>query len=170
MAGAGDGPERAAGAGGVSERAAGVGDGLERAAGILAAARQQLAEYFAGRRRAFELPLDARGTEFDRSVWEALGAVAYGDTVTYGQLARSIGHPGAARAVGAALGRNPLAIVVPCHRVVAAGGGLGGFGGGLARKRLLLAGESGAPRHGAAGMPRVGIPRGCQDQSVTGRS
>lgn len=145
MASVGGMPERALGVGGVPERAAGVGDGFERASGILAAARQQLAEYFAGRRRAFELPLDVRGTEFDRSVWEALGAVAYGDTVTYGQLARSIGHPRAARAVGAALGRNPLAIVVPCHRVVAAGGGLGGFGGGLARKRLLLAGESGAP-------------------------
>jgi methylated-DNA-[protein]-cysteine S-methyltransferase len=174
---------RVVGAGGVLERAAGVGGGLERAAGtgtdaILGAARQQLAEYFAGRRRAFELPLDVRGTEFDRSVWEALGAVAYGDTVTYGQLARSIGHPRAARAVGAALGRNPLAIVVPCHRVVAAGGGLGGFGGGLARKRLLLAGEAGAPVAVPPACPasrscrhaRVAIPRGRQDQSVTGRS
>ena len=119
---------------------------------ILAAARRQLAEYFAGRRRAFELPLRVTGTEFDRSVWRALGTVAYGDTVTYGQLARAIGHPRAARAVGAALGRNPLAIVVPCHRVVAAGGRLGGFAGGLARKRLLLAGESRALRGGAAGV------------------
>ena len=109
---------------------------------VLAAARRQLTEYFAGRRRTFVLPLSVTGTEFQCRVWEALSEVAYGATVTYGQLARSIGKPGAARAVGAALGRNPLAVVVPCHRVVAAGGGLGGFAGGLARKRLLLEGES----------------------------
>jgi methylated-DNA-[protein]-cysteine S-methyltransferase len=109
---------------------------------VLAAARRQLTEYFAGRRRTFVLPLSVAGTEFERRVWEALSGVAYGATVTYGQLARSIGKPGAARAVGAALGRNPLAVVVPCHRVVATGGGLGGFAGGLARKRLLLEGES----------------------------
>lgn len=120
---------------------------------VLAAARQQLAEYFAGRRRAFELPLEVTGTEFERGVWEALGTVAYGDTVTYGRLAQAIGHPRAARAVGAALGRNPLAIVVPCHRVVAAGGRLGGFAGGLARKRLLLAGESRGLRSGAVDAP-----------------
>lgn len=111
---------------------------------VLAAARRQLTEYFAGRRRTFALPLSVTGTEFERRVWEALSGVAYGATVTYGQLARSIGKPGAARAVGAALGRNPLAVVVPCHRVVAAGGGLGGFAGGLARKRALLDGESSA--------------------------
>jgi len=109
---------------------------------VLAAARRQLTEYFAGRRRTFVLPLSVTGTEFECRVWEALSEVAYGATVTYGQLARSIGKPGAARAVGAALGRNPLAVVVPCHRGVATGGGLGGFAGGLARKRLLLEGES----------------------------
>jgi methylated-DNA-[protein]-cysteine S-methyltransferase len=109
---------------------------------VLAAARRQLTEYFAGRRRTFVLPLSVTGTEFERRVREALSGVAYGATVTYGQLARSVGKPGAARAVGAALGRNPLAVVVPCHRVVAAGGGLGGFAGGLARKRVLLEGES----------------------------
>jgi methylated-DNA-[protein]-cysteine S-methyltransferase len=109
---------------------------------VLAAARRQLDEYFAGRRRTFVLPLSVIGTEFECRVWEALSGVAYGATVTYGQLARSIGKPGAARAVGAALGRNPLAVVVPCHRVVANGGGLGGFAGGLARKRVLLDGES----------------------------
>ena len=124
---------------------------------VLAAARRQLTEYFAGRRRTFVevlgehfagrrrtfvLPLSVTGTEFERRVREALSGVAYGATVTYGQLARSIGKPGAARAVGAALGRNPLAVVVPCHRVVAAGGGLGGFAGGLVRKRVLLDGES----------------------------
>ena len=112
------------------------------AGAILAAARRQLDEYFAGRRRTFVLPLSVAGTEFDRRVWEALSGVAYGVTVTYGQLARSIGEPRAARAVGAALGRNPLAVVVPCHRVVAAAGGLGGFGGGPARKRWLLDGEA----------------------------
>ena len=111
---------------------------------VLADARRQLAEYFAGRRRTFVLPLSVTGTAFECRVWEALSGVAYGATVTYGQLARSIGKPGAARAVGAALGRNPLAVVVPCHRVVAAGGGLGGFAGGLARKRVLLDGESSA--------------------------
>jgi methylated-DNA-[protein]-cysteine S-methyltransferase len=120
------------------------------AADILAAARQQLDEYFVGRRRAFALPLSVTGAQFDRSVWEALGVVAYGDTVTYGQLARSIGHPQAARAVGAALGRNPLAIVVPCHRVVAAGGRLGGFAGGIARKRFLLDRESNVLFRGTA--------------------
>ena len=88
--------------------------------------------------------MSVTGTAFECRVWEALSGVAYGATVTYGQLARSIGKPGAARAVGAALGRNPLAVVVPCHRVVAAGGGLGGFAGGLARKRVLLDGESSA--------------------------
>jgi methylated-DNA-[protein]-cysteine S-methyltransferase len=111
---------------------------------VLAVARRQLDEYFVGRRRTFVLPLNASGTEFECRVWEALSGVAYGATVTYGQLARSIGKPGAARAVGAALGRNPLAVVVPCHRVVAAGGSLGGFAGGLVRKRVLLDGESSA--------------------------
>ena len=111
---------------------------------ILTAARRQLDEYFAGRRRTFVLPLSLAGTEFECRVWAALSEVGYGATVTYGQLARAIGEPRAARAVGTALGRNPLAVVLPCHRVVAAGGGLGGFAGGLARKRLLLDRESGA--------------------------
>jgi len=113
---------------------------------VLAAARRQLDEYFAGRRRTFVLPLRVTGTEFECRVWEALSAIAYGDTVTYGRLALTIGDPGAARAVGAALGRNPLAVVVPCHRVVAAGGGLGGFAGGLVRKRALLELESSVGR------------------------
>lgn len=105
---------------------------------------RQLAEYFAGARRAFELPLDLRGTPFQLRVWNALLRIPYGETRTYGQLAALAGHPGAARAVGAANGANPIAIIVPCHRVVASGGGLGGYGGGLDCKRFLLALESGS--------------------------
>jgi methylated-DNA-[protein]-cysteine S-methyltransferase len=107
-------------------------------------ATRQLAEYFAGARRAFDLPLDLRGTPFQLRVWEALLRIPYGETRTYGQLAAQIGHPGAARAVGAANGANPVAIIVPCHRVVASGGGLGGYGGGLDRKEFLLGLESGS--------------------------
>jgi methylated-DNA-[protein]-cysteine S-methyltransferase len=105
---------------------------------------RQLAEYFAGARRAFDLPLDLRGTPFQLRVWQALLRIPYGETRTYGQLAAQIGHPGAARAVGAANGANPVAIIVPCHRVVASGGGLGGYGGGLDRKEFLLGLESGS--------------------------
>lgn len=107
-------------------------------------AARQLAGYFARTRRAFQLPLGLQGTPFQLQVWNALLRIPYGETRTYGQLAVELGHPGAARAVGAANGANPLAIVVPCHRVIAAGGGLGGYGGGLERKRFLLDLESGA--------------------------
>ena len=107
-------------------------------------AASQLAEYFARSRRAFHLPLDLRGTPFQLAVWNALLRIPYGETRSYGQLAVELGHPGAARAVGTANGSNPVSIIVPCHRVIAAGGGLGGYGGGLARKRLLLDLESGA--------------------------
>jgi O-6-methylguanine DNA methyltransferase len=109
---------------------------------LLGEAARQLGEYFAGVRRAFDLPLDLRGTPFQLRVWNALLRIPYGETRTYGQLAAALGQPGAARAVGAANGANPVGIIVPCHRVVAAGGGLGGFGGGLDRKRFLLALES----------------------------
>jgi methylated-DNA-[protein]-cysteine S-methyltransferase len=105
---------------------------------VLAAARRQLAEYFAGERREFELPLRPAGTEFQRSVWAALREIPYGETAGYGELARRLGRPSAARAVGLANGRNPLAIVVPCHRVIGAAGALTGYGGGLERKRYLL--------------------------------
>ena len=105
---------------------------------------RQLAEYFARTRRAFQLPLDLRGTPFQLQVWNALLRIPYGETRTYGQLALQLGHSGAARAVGAANGANPVSIIVPCHRVIAAGGGLGGYGGGLYRKRFLLDLESGA--------------------------
>ncbi|MGD0199748.1 MAG: methylated-DNA--[protein]-cysteine S-methyltransferase [Bryobacteraceae bacterium] len=105
---------------------------------------QQLAEYFSGRRRAFDLPLDLEGTAFQREVWEALRRIPYGETCTYGELARAIGRAGAARAAGAANGANPVAIIVPCHRVLAARGGLGGYTGGLERKRFLLELERGS--------------------------
>ncbi len=102
-------------------------------------ARRQLAEYFTGERTEFDLPLRPHGTAFQRRVWTALRAIPYGETSAYGEVAGRIGRPGAARAVGAATGRNPLPIVVPCHRVVGADGSLVGFGGGLDRKRVLLA-------------------------------
>src|SRR5690348_11536717 len=111
---------------------------------VLAAAREQLAEYFAGERRNFDLPLKPAGTPFQRSVWEALRAIPYGETAGYGELAQRLGRPGAARAVGLANGRNPIAIVVPCHRVIGAAGALTGYGGGLERKRYLLALERSA--------------------------
>jgi methylated-DNA-[protein]-cysteine S-methyltransferase len=98
----------------------------------------QLAEYFAGTRTAFDLPLDPIGTPFQRTVWRALGEIPYGETVTYGELAQRLGRPSAARAVGLANGRNPIGIIVPCHRVVGANGDLTGYGGGLERKRQLL--------------------------------
>jgi len=107
-------------------------------------AARQLAEYFARTRRTFDLPLDLHGTPFQLQVWNALLRIPYGETRAYSQLAVQLGHPGAARALGAANGANPVAIIVPCHRVIAAGGGLGGYGGGLARKRFLLDLESGA--------------------------
>lgn len=106
---------------------------------MLVAARAQLAEYFRGKRTRFDLPLRPDGTAFQQSVWRALLKVPFGTTSTYGALAAAIGRPGAARAVGAAVGANPLAIVVPCHRIVGADGTLTGYAGGLARKAKLLA-------------------------------
>ena len=105
---------------------------------VFPALRAQLDEYFAGRRRAFDLPLEYPGSSFQRAVWDALLRIPYGETRTYAELARELGAPGAARAVGRANGANRLAIIVPCHRVIAAGGGLGGYGGGLWRKLRLL--------------------------------
>jgi methylated-DNA-[protein]-cysteine S-methyltransferase len=104
--------------------------------------RAQLGEYFAGTRTRFELALAPEGTPFQRRVWQALLAIPYGRTTTYGELARALGEPGAARAVGAANGRNPVSIVVPCHRVIGAGGALTGYGGGIPRKKWLLAHEA----------------------------
>lgn len=105
---------------------------------LLRAAAEQLAEYFAGRRTRFELPLAATGTPFQRAVWDALREIPYGQTWSYADVAQHIGRPRAVRAVGAANGRNPLPIVVPCHRVVGANGTLTGYGGGLHNKRILL--------------------------------
>ncbi|HMM76090.1 MAG TPA: methylated-DNA--[protein]-cysteine S-methyltransferase [Gammaproteobacteria bacterium] len=110
---------------------------------VLCAARAQLEEYFAGRRRAFDLPLAARGTPFQRQVWKLLCEIPYGTTTSYGALASKLGQPTASRAVGAANGRNPIGIVVPCHRVVGSAGALTGYAGGLERKQALLALEQG---------------------------
>jgi methylated-DNA-[protein]-cysteine S-methyltransferase len=99
---------------------------------------RQLDEYFAGQRTAFDLPMNLVGTPFQRAVWSALRQIPYGETWSYGQLAERIGRPGAARAVGLANGRNPIGIIVPCHRVVGSTGDLTGYGGGLERKRHLL--------------------------------
>lgn len=101
----------------------------------------QLGEYFAGSRRSFDLLLDPEGTDFQLAAWAALETIDHGATATYGEIAAQVGRPGAARAVGGAVGRNPLSIIRPCHRVVGADGSLTGFGGGLDRKRWLLAHE-----------------------------
>lgn len=106
---------------------------------VLEAAARQLDDYFAGRRQRFDLPLDFRGTDFQKQVWAALLAIPYGETRSYADIARAIGRPSATRAVGAANGRNPLSIIAPCHRVIGSNGALTGFAGGLAAKRHLLA-------------------------------
>lgn len=115
---------------------------------VLAETARQLAAYLAGERTDFDLPLDLRGTDLQRAVWTSLAGIPCGETDTYGALARRLGRPRAARAIGAAIGRNPVSIVLPCHRVVGANGALTGFAGGLDTKRWLLAHEAaiaGAP-------------------------
>ena len=107
-------------------------------------ARRQLGEYFSGERREFDLPLAPKGTAFQRTVWAFLRAVPYGETVSYGEIARRIDQPKACRAVGLANGRNPLSIVVPCHRVVGSSGRLTGYSGGLTKKAFLLDLERGS--------------------------
>jgi methylated-DNA-[protein]-cysteine S-methyltransferase len=111
---------------------------------LLQAAAVQLRDWHAGRRRTFDLPLSPVGTPFQRAVWAALARLPFGSTTTYGALAATLGRPAAARAVGAATGRNPLSIIVPCHRLVGRDGALTGYAGGLDRKRALLAFEVGA--------------------------
>lgn len=106
-------------------------------------AMSQLDAYFDGRRRSFDLKLALEGTPFQMSVWRALKEIPYGETLSYGELAEKIGRPGAARAVGGAVGKNPLPIVLPCHRVIGSNGSLTGFGGGLDRKKALLSLEKG---------------------------
>jgi len=115
---------------------AGVAEGTDAA--VLDEAARQLSEYFCGQRQSFDLPLTLEGTAFQRRVWQALLGIGYGQTVSYGQLAGQIGRPTAARAVGLANGRNPVSIIVPCHRVVGSDGSLTGYGGGLGNKRRLL--------------------------------
>ncbi len=123
-------PATAAGEGGAADAAA---------RRILRAARRQLEEYFAGRRKHFDLPLAPEGTAFQLRVWAELRKIPWGETISYGELARRIGAPTAARAVGAANGANPIPIVIPCHRVIGSTGQLTGFGGGLETKARLLA-------------------------------
>lgn len=117
---------------------------------------RQLAEYFEGRRRRFELALAPRGTPFQERVWREIARIPFGETIAYAELARRAGAPGSARAAGAATGRNPLSIVVPCHRVVAGTGDLTGYAGGIERKRRLLALENGdSPLFGERGLSPV---------------
>lgn len=121
----------------------GAGEVADQDAPVLAETERQLEEYFAGRRRSFDLPLALAGTAFQRRVWDALLGIGYGETVTYGQLADQLGQPTAARAVGLANGRNPVSIIVPCHRVVGSDGSLTGYGGGIPNKQRLLDLEQG---------------------------
>lgn len=121
-----------------------------RDAAPLRQARGQLEEYFAGERRGFDLPLAPAGTEFQIRVWRALAEIAFGQTWSYGQLAKHVGQPSAVRAVGAANGRNPLPIILPCHRVIGSDGKLTGFGGGLPLKQWLL-------DHEGAGQARLAL-------------
>ena len=108
------------------------------ASSLLLEAERQLREYFAGERFVFDLELDPEGTPFQRAVWDAVAAIPYGETRSYRDIATAVGRPKGFRAMGQANGRNPLPIVVPCHRVINTGGALGGYGGGLDRKKTLL--------------------------------
>ncbi len=121
-------------------------DGAERDDAAFAEARGQLAEYFAGGRTELDFPVAPAGTPFQLRVWEELRRIPYGETISYAELARRIGRPTAVRAVGHANGRNPLPVVVPCHRVVGSDGTLTGYGGGLERKRALLELEAATSR------------------------
>lgn len=113
-------------------------DWREERVPVLEEAARQLEEYFAGKRRVFELPLAPKGTPFQQQVWKALLELPFGETSTYGEIARRIGKPSAPRAVGAANGQNPISIIIPCHRLVASDGKLIRYGGGLGRKQFLL--------------------------------
>jgi methylated-DNA-[protein]-cysteine S-methyltransferase len=109
---------------------------------LLRQAKRELAEYFAGKRTRFSVKLAPHGTPFQRSVWKAIAGVGFGKTIAYAELARRAGRPGSARAAGAATGRNPIGVIVPCHRIVGSNGSLTGYAGGLAKKRALLALEA----------------------------
>lgn len=114
---------------------------------VLQQSVQELSEYFAGTRSDFSIPLEPQGTEFQRKVWTALTEIPYGKTWSYGELAKRIGNAKASRAVGAANGKNPISIIVPCHRVIGTGGQLTGFAGGLPAKKFLLSLEVARPAH-----------------------
>jgi methylated-DNA-[protein]-cysteine S-methyltransferase len=129
----------------------------EHAPGAFTDVSEQLSEYFAGERTSFDVPLVLDGAPFQQRAWQALREIPYGETISYGEQARRIGQPSAARAVGMANGRNPIAVIVPCHRVIGANGTLTGYGGGLERKRLLLDLEArtSAPQLSMAGDARA---------------
>ncbi|MGB6692117.1 MAG: methylated-DNA--[protein]-cysteine S-methyltransferase [Terracidiphilus sp.] len=133
---------------------------------VIVLTERQLVEYFVGKRRNFTVPLDLRGTPFQRNVWEALLAIPFGETRSYGELARRLGNPQAARAVGAAAGKNPVSIVVPCHRVIGAAGKLTGFAGGLEAKMRLLALEQNKPGRNSAGQTQEPIHRAASGRST----
>ncbi|WP_254510876.1 methylated-DNA--[protein]-cysteine S-methyltransferase [Anatilimnocola floriformis] len=116
----------------------GLPSGCQRNDDVLAAAREQLTEYFAGERQEFDLPFRFVGTPFQQRVWQELWKIPFGVTISYAEMARRVGQPTATRAVGAANGRNPISIIVPCHRVIASDGKLTGYGGGMENKRWLL--------------------------------
>jgi methylated-DNA-[protein]-cysteine S-methyltransferase len=122
----------------LAQRSAALGLELREDPRAGVALERELAEYFDGTRRAFDHPLELEGTDFQRAVWKELLAIPYGAVISYSQLAERLGKPGASRAVGSANGANPVPLLVPCHRVIAAGGGLGGYSGGLDKKRTLL--------------------------------
>lgn len=121
----------------------------------IANAIRQIREYFAGNRSDFDLPLDLHGTPNQQLVWQGLLEIPFGKTLSYGDLAEKIGSPRAARAVGTACGRNPVPVIVPCHRVIGSTGGLHGYGGGLWRKKLLLELEGALPKSNSAGKQRA---------------
>ena len=135
-------------------------DGARHDAAAFAEAEAQLHAYFGGELTEFDLPLAPSGTSFQLSVWAALRAIPYGQTASYGEIAQAVGKPDAFRAVGATNGRNPIPVIVPCHRVIGADGGLVGFGGGLPRKRLLLEleAEHGSPRLWDGGTQAAPVP------------
>lgn len=129
--------------------------GWQRSEEPFRVAIEQLNDYFSGRRREFDVPLAATGTGFQQRVWAALATIPFGETRSYGDIARSLGQPGASRAVGLANGQNPISIIVPCHRVIGANGTLTGYGGGLERKRWLLEHEG-----ALAGQPSLSLAMG----------
>jgi methylated-DNA-[protein]-cysteine S-methyltransferase len=135
--------------------------GWERSEAPFRDALRQLNGYFAGKLRRFDLPLAPEGTAFQQTVWRALQTIPYGETLSYGGLARRIGRPSASRAVGAANGRNPIPIIIPCHRVIGAAGSLTGFGGGLSTKRKLLELEGALPGSLWSVAPRA-VDRGAE--------